>query len=184
MHDGLGQQLVLLNLLIQNIQPSASQMDAIENVKHILQSSIREVKEMAYSLLPPDLDKGFLNAVDRLAHRINGLGELSILLDISSEVHEADFTKVDPFNLYRIVQETLNNAIKHAEASTIALHIEKREGKIHLCIRDNGIGFSIGEVEEGLGLQNIRHRMSISDIEGKISSQPGEGTTLELKFEA
>jgi len=184
LHDGLGQQLVLLNLLIQNIQPSVSQMDAIENVNQILQSSIREVKEMAYSLLPPDLDKGFLNAVDRLAHRINGLGELSILLDISSEVHEDDFTKVDPFNLYRIVQETLNNAIKHAEASTIALHIEKREGKIHLCIRDNGIGFSMGEVEEGLGLQNMRHRMSMSDIEGKISSQPSEGTTVELKFEA
>jgi signal transduction histidine kinase len=184
LHDGLGQQLVLLNLLIQNIQTDASQKEAMDNINQILQSSIREVKEMAYSLLPPDLDKGFLNAVDRLAHRINGLGELTIVVDISDEVHEDDFANVDAFNLYRILQEAVNNAIKHAKASEISIQIGKKQGKIQLRICDNGIGFSMGEVEEGLGLQNMRHRISMSNIVGDIKSQPGQGTTVELKFEA
>ena len=88
LHDGIGQQLVLLNLLLQNLTPVASDEGALEQIKQLLQGSIQELREMAYNLLPPALDKGFLNeqphfvprpenhglGADRLAARHRGHG--------------------------------------------------------------------------------------------------------------
>lgn len=183
LHDGIGQQLVLLNLLLQNLTPLASEEGALEQIKQLLQGSIQELREMAYNLLPPALDKGFLNALERFAHRINATGKMTLTLNIDDQINEESFVNVDRFNLYRIVQEVLNNALKHSKASEISISIQPVKGsKISLVVIDNGVGFDGEGLNEGLGMQNMKHRMDMAGIKGSISSEKGRGVIVELTF--
>jgi signal transduction histidine kinase len=183
LHDGIGQQLVLLNLLLQNITPAPSEAGALDQIKQLLQGSIQELREMAYNLLPPALEKGFLNALERFAHRINATGKMTLTLSIDDQINEESFVNVDRFNLYRIVQEVLNNALKHSKASEISISIQPIEGsKISLVVIDNGVGFNSEGLNEGLGMQNMKHRMDMAGIKGSISSEKGRGVIVELMF--
>ncbi len=182
LHDGLGQQLVLLNLLLQNIQPIPEQEASLENIKQILHNSIQEVKELAYNLLPPALEQGFLNALERFAHRVNATGKLSFELDIDSSIEEDSFKKVDRFNLYRIVQESLNNALKHSQATKLVISIIKNKDTLCLKIKDDGVGFASCKQETGLGLQNMKYRMKMANIQGDIQSEEGKGVCITLTF--
>jgi signal transduction histidine kinase len=82
--------------------------------------------------------------------------------------------------LYRIVQEVINNAIKHAKASKIIFRFKREEGNMIIEIEDNGVGFDQEKVKFGLGLQNIQHRLKISKIKGDVVSEIGKGTKIIL----
>ncbi|MBM3185083.1 MAG: response regulator [Bacteroidetes bacterium] len=182
LHDGLGQQLVLLNLLFQNVNPPEEQVSQFKDISGLIQNTIREVKEIAYNLLPPELDKGFINGIDRFANRINTLGQMVFDLEISPDLSEADLGEVDRFNLYRIVQEVINNAIKHAKASKIVFRLKREDKGMFIEIEDNGVGFDQEKVKFGLGLQNIQYRMKMSKIKGDVVSEIGKGTKIILWF--
>ena len=180
LHDGIGQQLVLLNLLLQNVPTNEENEASLENIRQLLQSSIQELRELAYNLLPPALDKGFLNALERFAYRVNALGGVVFNLKVNNPITEESFEHVDRFNLYRIVQEVINNALKHAKASEINMILSMEDTNLVMLIQDNGIGFNAHEINEGLGLQNIKYRMKITGIRGGISSEPGKGVSVKL----
>ena len=86
LHDGLGQQMVLLNLLFQNFNPSDGQKESFNDLQNLLQNCIREVKEIAYNLLPPELEKGFLNAIERFARRISSMDQIQFVIDIEEGI--------------------------------------------------------------------------------------------------
>lgn len=182
LHDGLGQQMVLLNLLFQNLTPSEGEDSKHKDIGNLLQNCIREVKEIAYNLLPPELENGFLNAMDRFSNRINSVGKLAFILDIEPELTEEDLGFVDRFNLYRIVQEVINNAIKHSKADRITFSMKRLNEVIQIVVEDDGIGFDAEKIKVGLGLQNIQHRMKMSRIKGDFLSELGKGSKIIMWF--
>ena len=183
LHDGLGQQMVLLNLLFQNFHPNESEKENYKDLGNLLQGCIREVKEIAYNLLPPELEKGFINAIDRFSHRINTIGEIEFKFIMSEGIVEDDLKTVDKFNLYRIIQELLNNTVKHSSAVEFKVEMNKLEnGGIEIHISDNGVGFDVNKVKQGLGLANIKYRLSLSGISGEFESKKGVGTHVRLKI--
>jgi signal transduction histidine kinase len=182
LHDGLGQNMVLLNLLFQSLKPSIEQEGQYNEVSNLLQSCIRELKEIAYSLLPPELENGFLNAINRFSNRINALGKINFVIEIQEGFVETDFGSIDKFNLYRIVQEFINNSMKHAQAQVLIFEIQKTESEILITISDDGVGFDMEKVEKGLGLQNLQHRMKMSNIKGRMESIPGQGSKLIMQI--
>jgi signal transduction histidine kinase len=182
LHDGLGQNMVLLNLLFQSLKPSIEQEGQYNEVSNLLQSCIRELKEIAYSLLPPELENGFLNAINRFSNRINALGKINFIIEIQEGFIEADFGSIDKFNLYRIIQEFINNSMKHAQAQTLIFEIQKTDSEILITVSDDGVGFDMEKVEKGLGLQNLQHRMKMSNINGRIMSNIGEGAKLVMTY--
>jgi signal transduction histidine kinase len=182
LHDGLGQNMVLLNLLFQSLKPSIEQEGQYNEVSNLLQSCIRELKEIAYSLLPPELENGFLNAINRFANRINALGKINFVIEIQDGFIESDFGSIDKFNLYRIVQEFINNSMKHAQAQTLTFEIQKTDSEVLIVISDDGVGFDMEKVEKGLGLQNLQHRMKMSNIKGKMESVLGQGSKLLMRI--
>jgi len=108
---------------------------------------------------------------------------MTLTLSIDDQINEESFVNVDRFNLYRIVQEVLNNALKHSKASQITIEIHPIKGsKINLKVVDNGIGFDTDRMSEGLGMQNMKHRMDMAGIKGSISSEKGRGVIVELMF--
>lgn len=102
-------------------------------------------------------------------------------LNLSTALTEDSFINVDSFNLYRIVQEVLNNALKHSKATRIDIYVEVQNEHLVIRIIDNGVGFDAEAVSEGLGLQNIKYRMKMAGIRGELSSEPGKGVEVVLK---
>jgi signal transduction histidine kinase len=178
LHDGLGQNMVLLNLLFQSLNPNSEQVGQYQEISSLLQSCIRELKEIAYSLLPPELENGFLNALDRFSNRINTLGKFNFIVVKEDGFTEADFGNIDKFNLYRIIQEFVNNSMKHAHAKNLTVELKKSEKDVLIKVSDDGVGFDYEKVIKGLGVQNIQHRMKMANINGEIQSSPGNGATL------
>ena len=139
--------------------------------------TLREMRLLLYELRPADLEQEGLvraielrlNAVERRANlqldvRLDGLAGLSP----SQEVE-----------LYHIVVEALNNVVKHAAATRVALHLTQADGHLRLRIVDDGQGYDPAQTKGGMGLRNIRERVARLDGQLTISSEPGGGTRLE-----
>lgn len=184
LHDGLGQQMVLLNLLFQNFNPSDGQKESFNDLQNLLQNCIREVKEIAYNLLPPELEKGFLNAIERFARRISSMDQIQFIIDIEEGIEEQDLDSVDKFNLYRIIQELFNNSLKHADASEFSISLRRCEEGIELIAMDNGVGFEMAKIQKGLGIENIQYRMNMAGIQGAFNSVLGKGTSVKMMLKS
>lgn len=184
LHDGLGQQMVLLNLLFQNFNPSDGQKESFNDLQNLLQNCIREVKEIAYNLLPPELEKGFLNAIERFARRISSMDQIQFVIDIEEGIEEQDLDSVDKFNLYRIIQELFNNSLKHADASEFSISLRRCEEGIELIAMDNGVGFEMAKIQKGLGIENIQYRMNMAGIQGAFNSVLGKGTSVKMMLKS
>lgn len=180
LHDGLGQQLVLLNLLFQNITPKQEEEAQFNDISSLLQSSIRSIKEIAYALNPPELEHGFLNAIDRFANRINSIGEIKFIVKIHKGIDEKTMDNVDRINLFRVVQELINNTLKHSQATEITFVMEKSSDQIFISLEDNGIGFDIETAQTGMGMQNIQYRMKMSNINCEYNSKMGKGVKVKM----
>jgi len=180
LHDGLGQQLVLLNLLFQNITPKQEEEAQFKDISSLLQSSIRSIKEIAYALNPPELEHGFLNAIDRFANRINSIGEIKFIVKIQKGIDEKSLDNVDRINLFRVIQELINNTLKHSKATEMTFVMEKSSDQIFISLEDNGIGFDIETAQTGMGMQNIQYRMKMSNIKCEYNSKIGTGVKVRM----
>ena len=180
LHDGLGQQLVLLNLLFQNITPKQEEEAQFNDISSLLQSSIRSIKEIAYALNPPELEHGFLNAIDRFANRIDSIGEIKFIVKIQKGIDEKSLDNVDRINLFRVIQELINNTLKHSQATEMTFVMEKSSDQIFISLEDNGIGFDIETAQTGMGMQNIQYRMKMSNIKCEYNSKIGKGVKVRM----
>jgi signal transduction histidine kinase len=111
----------------------------------------------------------------------------SATIQFTLAVDELDglFRPGDEINIYRIVQECLNNILKHSGATKVALNLVLHAGELALTIRDNGCGFMPDEETQrraGLGLQGIAERVRILGGTHAIESAPGQGTTVTLRI--
>jgi signal transduction histidine kinase len=96
---------------------------------------------------------------------------------------DIEWEKIDnniKINLYRILQESLQNINKYANAKNIKVEIKKTERKLKLIVSDDGIGFSVKKKSKGIGLQNILSRTEASQGTLDVKSKPGKGTTITI----
>jgi signal transduction histidine kinase len=180
-HDGLAQNLVVMNLLFGSFEFQSGQEASIEDFSNLIKTTIEEAKSISYQLLPPQLENGFLNGLKNVIVRINSLNKQDAILEISDDVEEADFDTVDKFNLFRIIQEFFNNSIKYSNSELYNTKISKGEsGELIIMINDNGVGFDREKVIGTLGISNMLNRIDMAGIQGSLNSEIGVGTTLEL----
>ena len=182
LHDGLGQQLTLVNLLFQNITPTKDQETAHHTVSNLLKESIRELREISYNLNPPELENGFLHAIHRFANRINSTGLIDFKIEIQKGIVEETLDHIDRVNLYRIIQELVNNTLKHAKATQIYFLMEKNKNQVSILLKDNGVGFEFEKAQAGMGIQNIQYRMKMLNIESEYTTILGQGVAIKMIF--
>ncbi|MBT8433884.1 MAG: PAS domain S-box protein [Gammaproteobacteria bacterium] len=184
LHDGLGQQLTGLGLLATSLLNKASkpEHELASKLAKGLQDSISQVRALSRGLMPVDIDTaGFINSLETLIEEIRLQTNLDIQLTILEQVRIADNTTA--MHLYRIVQEALNNAIKHAEAKQISVGVGVEGARGCFLISDNGKGLQNPRRESsGLGLRIMKHRCGLIDAELVIESAPGDGTRIKCYF--
>lgn len=170
LHDGLGQSLLLIKNRV------ALRQD--ESTGQMLDSAISELRAIARSLHPMQLEKlGISKATEQLLDQIDKETDLFV----SSEIEDikGKLSKEHELHLYRILQECLNNVLKHAEASAIRVILRETDKKISLIIDDNGKGFDFSERYQdfqSLGLKTLKERTAAIQGIMKVSSEKGKGS--------
>jgi len=177
LHDGFGQLLSALKINLEMIPNNGN--THLTKAFEIIDNSLIEVKNIAYNLMPITLeDKGLITALQELVDRIRHTKKFNFYFYVHN-VNEKIIEKDTQYNIYRIVQEALNNIIKHSEATEVNFQLMLHNNKLTITIEDNGIGFNVGgQFNKGNGLQNIKARSELLDGTLNIDSGKNIGTTL------
>jgi signal transduction histidine kinase len=192
LHDSLGQNLLIIkNRALLGDQVSAAHEPAREQFAEINASAsqaIDEVRTIAYNLRPYHLDRlGLTATLEDMIERVataSGLQLTSVVAPLDDL-----FSKDDEISVYRIVQESLNNIVKHAQATAAEVEITRADHKVWLTVHDNGRGFNPGTYnvqgagQPGFGLTGIAERVRMLGGTQAIESGPGRGTTIRIRIE-
>lgn len=181
LHDEVGAMLSVVKLNVGRIEKKSDEPAAKKlatETKTYLDEVITQVRRISRALLPPSLEKlGLYFALEELANWVNKSDQLKIVCWKSGEQFRFDTKK--ELAVFRIVQELLNNAIKHSEATVIYINARfSPKNVLMISLTDNGKGFELKEkMNAGLGLKNLESRSQILDAKFKMKSTPGKGTT-------
>jgi len=176
LHDGIGQQLLVLkNMLI---------MSGNDDAKQMVDSTIDEIRTISRDLHPFQLQE--LGITKAIEHTLNQIDENTSLF-ISSDIDNIDniFNKQQEVNIYRIVQESLSNILKHSKAEASKISVKRFSNKVNIIIVDNGTGFDFQEKFQdikSLGLKTLLERTKFLNGHMKIQSKINEGTLVEFQF--
>jgi len=186
LHDGLGQQLLIIKnrLYLAQAQVNGNAPAAeLEEISQTVSQTIAEVREISHNLRPYQLDRlGLTKAVRATLKKIADSGSLRV----ESEIGDIDgvFSPEGEINFYRIVQESLNNILKHSAAATARIYIGCMAGWLTMRIEDDGRGFDTHRTTDGaasargFGLTSLGERVRILGGRFDCASAPGEGTRL------
>lgn len=185
-HDELGQQLTALRL---DIALSANQFGSenpelykrLQEMKRAVDTTIQTVRSIASSLRPAPLNMGLPSAIDWLVEQLQTRSDLGVELDLKAIPKHLPEEIAN--SLFRIVQESLTNIARHANAQNVWIIFAKSEDQLILEIRDNGQGFDANLVRQNSsGLLGIVERASLMNGNARIDSRPGEGTKIEVSI--
>lgn len=149
--------------------------------------AIEEVREIAYNLRPYHLDRlGLTSTLEAMIEKVATVSGIHFTAEIAPL--DGLFSKEDEMNLYRIIQESLNNIVKHSQATEAQVEITRDTSGVYLTIHDNGRGFDPEAMtsnelrRRGFGLTGIAERLRMLGGTQKIHSGPGQGTTVTIKI--
>jgi signal transduction histidine kinase len=185
LHDGIGGMLSAAMMRFSSMHHENSEITqtaAYSDAMGILREMGDEIRKTAHNLMPEVLMKQSLaEAVHLYCNNVQEEGILKI--DFQSYGSADGITQSDKLNLYRIIQELLKNAAMHSGANRVLVQLLQNENKLIVSVEDNGIGFSTRELKGGLGLHNIRTRVSSMDGHFTLESERGKGTTAIIELE-
>lgn len=180
-HDNVGQILSLAKVQLNIAQSQLSDPTGIlESAKENISRAISDLRDIAKGLSTERINQlDLVQAVMHEADRISKTKYLSCIVDVTGKVQNAGTYK--KVVIFRMVQETLNNVLKHSGASMVNIYLIYKENELEIKIKDNGSGFNMKEkMQEGLGLQNITRRASLIGGQTIIKSFPGNGTLVQI----
>lgn len=154
-----------------------------------LQGEVDRLRDIIHDVRPSSLDDlGLMAAMEALVARHAHDGGPALQLEVDLD-HEAGRTpqRLHPdveTAIYRIAQEALRNALKHADAQTVAIAVAEIEDEVGVRVRDDGRGYDANALTSGFGLVSIRERVELLDGRLRVTSAPGKGTTLEARVPA
>lgn len=181
LHDETGQALtsILLGLRTVGEAHDGQELEhALGEVRELVRSTLQDVRSLAVELRPAALDDfGLVPALERLTSTFET--QTGISVDLQSSLPGKRLPPEVETALYRIVQETLTNVVKHARASSVSVILARKDGAASVLVEDDGVGFDPARTREGgLGLVGMRERVGLLGGRLAVESRPGAGTTL------
>lgn len=184
LHDGLGQLLVAIKLRLESISLDklGEERKTIETVKNLFSQTIEDTRRMSNNLMPAALTEFSLAVVLRnLCNEMEA--NSSITVSLVTGVLPDSLDMLTKTYAYRIVQEALNNVVKHSNANRAVVSIFSDILKFYIHIEDDGAGFDTRKnVEMGNGLYNMRERSVILNGKFEFESSPGDGTIIRVEL--
>jgi signal transduction histidine kinase/ligand-binding sensor domain-containing protein len=189
LHDSLGQSLIIIkNYSAFGLKQTSNELkitEQLNKISVIATQALAEVRRISYDLRPSYLEQlGLTEAIEAMIEKIAESSEINF----SFEIDDLDglFSEVEEITLYRIVQEALNNIVRHSGATEATVEIKKSKGSINLTISDNGCGFILESQRQNkknhLGLISIEERTRMLGGTCSIRTAKGKGTTVSIKI--
>jgi signal transduction histidine kinase/ligand-binding sensor domain-containing protein len=189
LHDSLGQNLLVIkNYALMALNTGNGENPMREHVVEISDAatlSIEEVRQIAHNLRPYQLERlGLTNTLQTMLRQIANASDIGFTVEVDNI--DGLLTKDEEISLYRIVQEAVNNILKHSGASEADIHIKRTDDEIQLTITDNGRGFTLepaGQAElqkRGFGLTGSAERVRMLGGTQTIQTAHGQGTTIHI----
>ncbi len=189
LHDETGQSLTAIGMGLRGLADELNnnrQNDTLSQLQTLTSDSLRELQRIISDLRPAHLDDLGLSATLRwYASRIHELTSILVRVDIEGDEPELD--DAVKITIFRIVQESLNNVIKHSHAANVNIKIDYRQQEVCILVRDNGAGFDMDLVQSriervSLGLAGMQERAMLMGGEVQIHSRPNYGTEVEARI--
>ena len=188
LHDGLGGMLSGIKYSFQtmkgNLVMTPDNAQAFERSMDMLDSSIKEMRRVAHNMMPEALVKfGLDTALKDFCNDINQSGALELTYQ-SIGLENTAIEQTTAITLYRIVQELINNTMKHASAKTAIVQVTKTDENISITVEDDGKGFdpAILKQARGIGWSNIQSRVEYLKGKLDVQSEPGKGTSVLIEI--
>lgn len=180
LHDGIGGMLAAVQMRLSTLQ----QNTGMDEVATMIKSTSAEVRKTAHNLMPDIIKRHtFLEALQLYCVTLN---HASSTMQVTLQVHEPIHVrnKETELSLYRIVQELLQNVVKHAHASEVTIQVHQQNNRLNIMVEDNGMGFDTVKVSSGLGMHNIKLRVHRLNGDLQVESSPDHGTTATISIPA
>lgn len=186
LHDGVLGRLFGARMNLDSLNKKDTPK-AIEGRNHYiaeLKTIEQDIREISHELNREKyaLINNFLTIVANLFDEQKTVSETKLLTSIDSSINWSKIDNTVKINLYRILQESLQNINKYAKAHNIQVTIKKDNENLRMIIKDDGIGFNVNKKSKGIGIQNIASRVKSCHGKFEIKSKNGEGTVIEISI--
>jgi PAS domain S-box-containing protein len=190
LHDSLAQEVAMAKLMVTNLEVYGEKNDQnfnklIQTSKHILDEAITHIREICYNLMPSVLIKGNIEiALSEFVKKLNS--QNIIRFHYKSEGNFDNLNSEIEIVIFRIVQEFINNSIKHSKAKNVTI-VTKINGDNNFFIelKDDGVGFNLKKLKpntDGRGINNLKTKVNAFEGEYSLTSKENEGTRLKITF--
>ena len=188
LHDGLGQILSTAKLNVQCLDTTVKQAEPEEQSNYntalkLIDDSCEEVRNISHNLMPGALAKmGLEAALNDLTSQVNRAKQVELKTEIDLE--KGLLTEAQEIMIYRIIQELINNSLKHSGASQIKVSVAEDAGQLLASVSDDGKGTTIGQLKEsaGIGWKNLNSRISLLNGHLTVNTAPGKGTAYHIQL--
>ncbi len=186
LHDGLGGLLATIKLHFNVIQEQVRQLEALkayQRAGEMIDDACDEVRRISHNMMPSALARfGLVAALDDLAETLRATQQLDISIQAANWHERPDESRETM--MFRILQALIHNAVKHAEASKIIVHLDSNDQQLTLRVEDNGKGFhpELARKTSGLGLKSVESRVRYLDGTVQFDSAPGRGTAVTVRL--
>jgi len=184
LHDNVNQILGASNLYINTAMTDDDmRQELLERSTELVSNAINEIRKISKSLITPGLREiGLIDSIEDIIEDMRRTKErLVIDLDLQN-ISEEQIEDRRKLTLFRIVQEQLNNIVKHARATRVWIRLSVEGDHIVLTVGDNGVGFDVTRHRKGVGITNIISRAELFNGKVEIQSMPGEGCVLSVSL--
>lgn len=186
LHDGLGGLFSTIKMYFNTLkhdEPVLQNHDLFSKSYALIDTASVEVRRIAHNMMPETLVKlGLIHAVQDLCSNVSAGKVLMVTLQSYGMEHR--FSPSVEIMLYRIIQELINNIIKHAKATEAIVQFNRTEERLSVTVEDNGCGFKLHDAnnKNHIGLETIKSRINYLNGNMSIDSQQGIGTTIMMEF--
>lgn len=183
LHDNVNQILVGTKLLLSIVRDHPEENNnlvgsCVDNLQH----AIDENRKLSHSLVTPDLNlQSLAKQLRQMTHEMFFASEIAVTIE-SKEFKEKLLDKQRKIAIYRIAQEQCTNIIKYAKAKNVTITLRNENGTFHMKIADDGQGMEAGKATDGIGIRNIKGRVSIFGGKASIDTKPGKGFALLIEI--
>jgi two-component system, NarL family, sensor histidine kinase DegS len=191
LHDGIGQWLTAMKYNLEGVNrvQTAHEKEKLKVSKNLLSKVIKEIRRISFNLAPSALsDYGIVSVLSRFSKEMTKVSDIEVVFENRTGFISRLEGNVEN-NVYRIVQEAVNNAIKYSQAKKIKIILNHSAYHLNLEIKDDGLGFDLDKLEKtnhfstsGHGIFNIKERASLINASCELNSQIGKGTSIRISI--
>jgi signal transduction histidine kinase len=183
LHDELGPLLSGIKIRVGALRElnSSEKEGMITETEHSLDKAVEQVRVITKNLMPRHLEEyGLIAELEELKHLIEKSKVVKMNLRYAG--FETRLSPLAEMNMYRIINELVNNSMKHSQANTIDINLARDKKGLRIFFSDNGKGFSTDKKYDGIGLKNIQNRIHLFKGQYKIESAANNGTVFKINF--